>query len=392
MGNNYYIHHFNVSNIQSEIKILSVEFRTLEETQFSTMIEQEFRNAYEMLKNTFPIHRTKRWDSIGAAWKFIAGSPDANDLRLINSTLNELIINNNAQVKINNDLTFQLTDTLKQIKEALRLSRDSSIDFYSLNILLNLKYLSEKLSLVTDSIALAKLGITNPRILNRNEIDLLINDIKEQNIPIQTISEALSYTSTKIATNKDEMLFIISCPKLTNDVYKKIELYGVTNKNKKIDVPKKFYLSLQSQFFIVPNVDKNIYDSKELQEDNGKCVPALLRGQPAVCDFIANPAMIEIIHLDMAHILINSAVEFTIKTTCGLKRRNLTGSFLLSYESCNIFLNEEEISSNKTELHGSPLNLPIYELRNEMHQIRLESKSFTWTGWSITSLNNHKHP
>ncbi|XP_049285983.1 uncharacterized protein LOC125765133 [Anopheles funestus] len=182
------------------------------------------------------------------------------------------------------------------------------------------------------------------------------------------------------------MLFIISCPKLTNDVYKKIELYGVTNKNKKIDVPKKFYLSLQSQFFIVPNVDKNIYDSKELQEDNGKCVPALLRGQPAVCDFIANPAMIEIIHLDMAHILINSAVEFTIKTTCGLKRRNLTGSFLLSYESCNIFLNEEEISSNKTELHGSPLNLPIYELRNEMHQIRLESKSFTWTGWSITSL------
>ncbi|XP_053679112.1 uncharacterized protein LOC128730095, partial [Anopheles nili] len=179
----------------------------------------------------------------------------------------------------------------------------------------------------------------------------------------------------------------------------------ITNRNKKIHVPKQFYLSLNSQLFIIPNGNEYIYDLKELQEDNGECVPALLRGQQAACDFVANPTKFEIIHLDMMHILINSAVEFTIKTTCGLKKRNLTGSFLLSYKSCEIFLNEEEISHNKTELHGSPLNLPIYglnvtsvtnvlnpnlehlysihvELRKEMHQIRLESKSFTWNGWS----------
>ncbi|XP_053679115.1 uncharacterized protein LOC128730104, partial [Anopheles nili] len=183
----------------------------------------------------------------------------------------------------------------------------------------------------------------------------------------------------------------------------------ITNRNKKIHVPKQFYLSLNSQLFIIPNGNKYIYDLKELQEDNGECFPALLRGQQAACDFVANPTKFEIIHLDMMHIPINSAVEFTIKTTCGLKKRNLTGSFLLSYKSCEIFLNEEEISNNKTELHGSPLNLPIYglnvtsvnnvlnpnlehlysihvELRKEMHQIRLESKSFTWNGWSITSL------
>ncbi|XP_058064657.1 uncharacterized protein LOC131214292, partial [Anopheles bellator] len=385
-GNNYYIHHFNVSAIQREIRILSTEFSSLEETQFTTIIEQEFTNAYEMLKNTFPIHRSKRWDAIGTVWKFIAGSPDADDLRLINSTINDLITNNNLQVKINKDLTLQLTETLQRIQEALKLSRDSSIDFYSINILLNLKYLSEKLSLVTDSIALAKLGITNPRILNKNEIDLLISDITKQELPIQTVTEALSYTSTKIATNNNEILFIISCPRLTSDLYTRIELFGITNNDKKVHVPNQYYLSLKSQFFIVPDVEKHIFDLKDLQQDNGNCIPALLRGESALCDYISNPAKTEVIHLDTNHLLIDSVSTFTIKTTCGVKKRNLTGSFLITYEACSIFLNEKMISNNKTEMFGSPLHLPIYELRNEMQKMKLETNSINGSGWFYMNI------
>ncbi|XP_053661555.1 uncharacterized protein LOC128710639 [Anopheles marshallii] len=349
--------------------------------------------TYQTLKNTIPIHRAKRWDTIGTVWKFIAGSPDANDLRLINTTLNGLITNNNVQVKINKDLTLQLTETLKTIKDALRLSRDSSIEFFSLNILLNLKYLVDKLSLVADSITLGKLGIVNPRILNRSEIDLLMNDLQKQNIPFQTVSEALSYVTTKIATNNNELLFILSCPKLTNDLYKKIELYGITHKDKKVHVLNQFYLSLKSQLFIVPNFNKNIYGLEQLQEDNGKCVPAILRGQQATCDFITNPAAMEILQLDRTHILINSAAEFTIKTTCGIKKRNLTGSFLLSYQSCDIFVNDEEIYGINVTSKNHMLNLTLehlhtmhMDLRSEMHQIRLEAKSFTWNNWSITSV------
>uniref|UniRef100_A0AB38Z2P4 Envelope protein n=1 Tax=Panta errantivirus TaxID=3078412 RepID=A0AB38Z2P4_9VIRU len=410
VGNNYYIHHFNVSSIQHEIRILSAEFSSLEETQFTTIIEQEFTNANDMLKNTFPIHRSKRWDTIGTVWKFIAGSPDADDLRLINSTINDLINNNNVQVKINNDLTLQLTETLGRIKEALKFSRDTSVDLFSINILLNLRYLSEKLGLVTDSIALAKLGITNSRILNRKEIDLLISDLRKQDLPIHTVTEALSYTNTKIATNNNEILFIISCPRLTNDYYKKIEIYPVTNNCKKVHVPNQYYLSLKSQFSIIPNVEKLIYDIKDLQRDNGKCIPALLQGESAICDYVSNPAKTEIIHLDMNHLLIDAVSTFTLKTTCGVKKRNLTGSFLITYEACNIFIDEKLISNNKTEMFGSPLNLPIYgikvtpknsvinlslehlhslhkELRNEMQEIRLETNSITWNGFHISIIS-----
>ncbi|XP_049531149.1 uncharacterized protein LOC125948789 [Anopheles darlingi] len=410
VGNNYYIHHFNVTSIQREIRILSAEFSSLEETQFTTIIEQEFTNANDMLKNTFPIHRGKRWDTIGTVWKFIAGSPDADDLRLLNSTINDLITNNNVQVKINNDLTLQLTETLGRVKEALKLSRDTSVDLYSINILLNLKYLSEKLGLVTDSITLAKLGVTNSRILNRKEVDLLISDLRKQNLPIHTVTEALSYTRTKIATNNNEILFIISCPRLTNDYYKKIELYAVTNNYKKVHVPNQYYLSLESQFYIIPNVEKLIYDIKDLQRDDAKCIPALLQGETALCDYVSNPAKTEIIHLDMNHLIIDAVSTFTLKTTCGVKRRNLTGSFLITYEECNIFIDEKLISNNKTEMFGSPLNLPIYgikitpqnsvvnlslehlhslhkELRNEMQKIKLETNSIKWNGFHTTIIS-----
>lgn len=45
--------------------------------------------------------RTKRWDTIGTVFKWVAGTPDADDLRLINSSMNSLIVETNKQILIN---------------------------------------------------------------------------------------------------------------------------------------------------------------------------------------------------------------------------------------------------------------------------------------------------
>ncbi|XP_053675583.1 uncharacterized protein LOC128725832 [Anopheles nili] len=385
-GNNYYIHRFNISDIRQDIKILSRAFSLLERNQLSTIIEEEFSYAFEMLKITTPIRRSKRWDTIGTVWKFIAGNPDANDLKLINTTMDDLIKNNNIQVRFNKDLTLQLTEMLLRVKDALQLYKDSSADFHSLYILMNLKYLTEKLGLITDSITLAKVGITNPRILNSQETDLMMIDIRKQNITVHTISEALAYTNTKIATNNNELLFIISCPRLRKNILNKIQVYGINNIGKQIHVPHPYYLSHKSQMFIVASLDKEFYNTEDLQEDNTTCIPAIIKGQPASCDFISNPSTQEVITLDRSHLLISSSVWFIFDTTCGIRERNLTGSFIVAYEDCNIFFNNKTISSNTISFPGSPINLPIYELRSEMKQIHLESHSITWKTWSISSL------
>ncbi|XP_053678668.1 uncharacterized protein LOC128729045 [Anopheles nili] len=271
-------------------------------------------------------------------------------------------------------------------------------------------YLTEKLGLITDSITLAKVGITNPRILNSQETDLMMIDIRKQNITVHTISEALAYTNTKIATNNNELLFIISCPRLRKNILNKIQVYGINNIGKQIHVPHPYYLSHKSQMFIVASLDKEFYNTEDLQEDNTTCIPAIIKGQPASCDFISNPSTQEVITLDRSHLLISSSVWFIFDTTCGIRERNLTGSFIVAYEDCNIFFNNKTISSNTISFPGSPINLPIYgievtqqnkvvnlslehlhelhkELRSEMKQIHLESHSITWKTWSISSLS-----
>jgi hypothetical protein len=52
--------------------------------------------------------RAKRWDNLGKGWKYISGSPDADDLRLVNATINAMIDQENNQVKINSGLDIRI--------------------------------------------------------------------------------------------------------------------------------------------------------------------------------------------------------------------------------------------------------------------------------------------
>lgn len=78
--------------------------------------------------------RFKRWDSIGSVWKFIAGSPDADDLRIINSTLNQVIDYNNVQVSINRHINNQLEDLALKTNDVISLLNTKSLEIHSINI------------------------------------------------------------------------------------------------------------------------------------------------------------------------------------------------------------------------------------------------------------------
>lgn len=96
----YYIHHFSIEVLKSHVVDLRNRFDEVERNQFSEIILQKFDEINTALGNIIPSKRQKRWDAVGTVWKFIAGSPEAQDLKLINSIINDLIYDNNKQVKI----------------------------------------------------------------------------------------------------------------------------------------------------------------------------------------------------------------------------------------------------------------------------------------------------
>ena len=54
--------------------------------------------------------RPKRLDMIDTVWKHIGGSPDAEDLRIIERSLNQLTTENNKQILINNAIEQRLNN------------------------------------------------------------------------------------------------------------------------------------------------------------------------------------------------------------------------------------------------------------------------------------------
>ena len=73
------------------------------------IIRYKIQKMYNSLFSIEPRnHRSRRWDALGTAWKFIAGTPDAQDLQIINTTLNNLIDQNNKQFEINDKINHRI--------------------------------------------------------------------------------------------------------------------------------------------------------------------------------------------------------------------------------------------------------------------------------------------
>ncbi|XP_055630127.1 uncharacterized protein LOC129770943 [Toxorhynchites rutilus septentrionalis] len=335
----YYIHHFNLTIIRTQIKGLRDQFDNFSKNQFTDLIVEKFNEIDFALKSIDPIRRHKRWDSLGAIWKFLAGSPDANDLKIINSSRNNLIINNNEQVKINREVNLQLKEAIFQTKKAIQLFNVRSIEMYCTKLLFHLNFLSEKLNQIINTIMLAKLGLVNEQILSQREIDILITDLARENITVHTAVEATNYATTSVASNNLEIALIIKMPKLDPRIFNKIRLYPIIHNNKKVHTLHQLYLSHDDEIYRIGSIEPTIFATHEIQLDNTTCIPKLLKGEPATCNYTSNPIEEEVLYLDERHILINTMKNFTLSSNCGITQRNLSGSFVIFFSNCQLYVN-----------------------------------------------------
>lgn len=402
----YYIHHFSIESLRTHVVDLRNKFDQIERNQFSEIILQKFDEINHSLQNIIPIKRQKRWDAVGTVWKFIAGSPDANDLKLINSSINNLIYNNNKQVKINREMTLQLKESVFKTKDAIQLFKSKTSELYSINILFNLKNLHEKIETIIDTIMLAKLGILNQKILTKNEIEMLRRDLERENVTVHSSSEAVTYAKTSIATNHQEIVLFIKMPKLDSRIFRKIHVYPTFHSHRQVHANKKFFLIHPTAKFTVKTLEPTIYNIEDTEVADSTCIPNLLDEKAAICNYTSNPIQQEVVSIDMHHILVNAASNFTLSSDCGTTERILSGSYLIHYENCTIRINNISYTSKTRNITGKPLHLPLdgisitkngdvlnlnlehlhklqVETRKELETLRLENNSLHFPHWSI---------
>lgn len=406
-GYKYYIHQFDIKNIKQQVAVISANLDFCHTgTDAAALIQIRLQELDTHFKSIDHIKRKKRWDTLGTIWKYIAGTPDAEDLRIINITMNKLVDNNNEQIRINNQLRLQVEEAVSKTQEALSLFSSGSVKMHCINMLFHLNYLTEQIEKITDSITFAKIGVANENIFSKEEIEILTQDLLKEAIEIHSAAEALSYATTSVLYNNEDIAIIVKMPKLDSTQYTKVSIYPIIYNNTQIHLKHTYYIMSQEDLFRVDTLESTIYEKEEIEAEESRCIYTLLKGLPTTCNYTANPTRKEVIIVDDQHVLVNTMEDFTLSSTCGPSNRTLHGSFAISYHACKVFVDHKLISSLKQKLPGNPIPLSLngvevkkhleivnlttehlhnlhLETREMLEKLHLETNSMQWPHWHI---------
>lgn len=161
----------------------------------------------------------------------MSGSPDADDLNLINSGLSKLTTNNNRQISINDDLYDGLNNMTNTINDLIR-EKDRTFTLTQssnnlLKIILNLDILNEEIIKIQNSITLSKLGVVNNRMLRPIDTELINQILNDQGIPVDLLDQALGFASVAVGTDGETILYIISIPNPSNPSYQHLKIVPI---------------------------------------------------------------------------------------------------------------------------------------------------------------------
>lgn len=231
-------------------------------------------------------------------------------------------------------------------------------------------------------------------------------DLEKENVTIHSSSEVVNYAKTSIATNTQEIVLFIKLPKLDPRIFRKIHVHPIFHHQQQIHSTKKFFLVHQTEKFVVKTIEPTIYHIEDIEAADSTCIPRLLDGKPAMCNYTSNPVQQEVVSLDMNHILVNTANNFTLLSDCTAIERILFGSYLIQFENCTIRINNVSYTSKPKNITGQPINLSLdgititkngdvlnlsmehlhklqAETRKDLDLLRLTNNSLHFPHWSL---------
>ncbi|XP_041776420.1 uncharacterized protein LOC121595976 [Anopheles merus] len=351
--------------------------------------------------------RTKRWNSIGTAWKWIAGSPDAEDLTIINTTLNSLILQNNEQLLINNGLSRRFQETTHIANHVIdlqnRIQREHQTEIQQIIKIANLDALQAHIKTLQEAILAAKHGIPNSELLSIEDLNTVAEFLAQNGIYYTSVEEMLTQATAQVTMNSTHVIFMLKFPRLSYENYEYNYIDSIIQNDKRILIKHNYIIRNLTHMFELPQpcIDQSSHqlcESKDLEEPS-RCIRQLVQGEHTECMYekVYSTGLVK--HINNANILLNDATA-EISSNCSNINHILNGSYLIRFHNCNIFINGELFPSTEVSITGKPyistLGLiakedgirdepSIEHLRNitlqhreKLHTISLVNNSLTW--------------
>ena len=379
---------------------------------YTESIESLIRIKARALQDTFKkikpfVKRQKRWDTIGKIWKWIAGTPDADDLHVINSTMNSLITENNKQVIINqgfNERLQQITDVANKVISIENERYESyHAEIRQLTLLSNINMMQDKLEVIEDAILLAKHGIPSSKLLSLEDLNSIAQFLEKNNIEYTTPEELLRQSTAQVAVNQTHILYMLKFPMLSSKIYEYDYIDSIIQHDTRIIVNQNFILQNQTHVFTMTEKceeQENVYICPQIGiQKPTSCIYQIVKREDSQCSYEKIYSRGFIKRIKANTILINDAIA-EIASNCSKLNQVLNGSYVIQFENCNVIINGEIYSNNEVIIHGKPfqstagINVEIGEIkhkppfeliqtltmqhREKLQKINLQNDSLSW--------------
>ncbi|XP_053969201.1 uncharacterized protein LOC128870575 [Anastrepha ludens] len=317
----------------------------------------EMSEIQSFLSRLKPKVNKRSINAIGTAWKWLTGSPDHEDLVMLENHINNLLENNNNQLIINRAMSGRInniTEVSNKIFKILKDKEDVQHDM-AVNIKFKLQLIKDEIININYAIHWAKVGIVNSYIFSNVEMKLIKEIIEKNNIPFTNIEEAFEFSNVKIASSNSKIVYLIEIPITDNNLCESLLIKAIKKGNRLYKIPFEKIIRCQNKIFGKKSNCKEHNEIKICTKENivdisnSTCIPHLLKSRSPSCITINNQHIPTVLEVLPGIILLN---RFNDTVHIDKEKINLTGSFAIQYHNSTIIINNQtflskEISSGK---------------------------------------------
>lgn len=352
--------HFNlihIINLESFAEILGDLTNALRDKvdneQRKAIIRFHLQQAIERLDELRPTESRRRRsiDWLGSAWKWIAGSPDATDWNQILESQDDVIENNNQQYKINEKLFNVSLEATRRINLLVtrfnNIDRETESSGTENDVLNKVLIVKEEINEIIRACQMARGGIVNSNLLDKGEIDHLLNEV--QTLPYQNVVEAVEYARPSVLSNGTMLLYILAMPKVRNDKFRLLLARATSVQGKRVKLQHQKLLVNEDETYGVTNDCYSISNTticemssiEKLPEEG--CLARLLKGGDARCSY--EPFRGKVVEL------IDENTIFITNYSGEIRGRNqsrvVNGTYLIQFKNETVYI-DNHIFSSKT--------------------------------------------
>lgn len=346
--------------------------------ELTTLLKRKTDDIKNNIKQLKPRQRPKRWDALGRAWKWMSGSPDADDLEIITKSMNEVVDNSNKQITINDDV-FKSLDNLTEITNYLfniteKNSKHISEESRVLNLILNLDIINQEIENIQEAIILAKLGTVNYKLLTTDEIIQIDQLLSNQGLHLDLLEEAINFAKVTIGTNNEILLYVVNIPKFHQPIFDVLKIEAVFKNSQRIHLKGNIYLRNTNELLLQKTPCERLgnwslcyrSDVEDISDDG--CVSKLAKGMESKCTYEHVSKHPSVTEISDTTALLND-VNTTLRTTCGISDRNLSGSFMIIYQNCSITIGQYTFVNNIIQTINQRIFIPSTGLKIKQESV-----------------------